>query len=257
MNFLKKIPVAFILLSLAIFAFIPSGCAARRAPAALETARRNILVEFSRIDLELKRAAERIGTAGLTGDGARATLEDLVKALPYAVDVAAIDSTGKMVTIEPAAYRHFEGSDISDQEQVKRILDRRMPVMSAVFRTVEGLEATDVEYPVFGSGGAFLGSVSLLFSSEKLLDAALVPSAGGKSSIWVMETGGRILSHPEKSRIGTNFLAWDRLRAEEKLRRLAERFASEGEGRDAGRGAIWTTASLYDTAWRLIVFGWE
>ncbi len=224
-----------ILIPLLILACFPAGCSGSRSDpqATLEAARQNIIKEFSRIDLEMKRAAERLGAAGLTGYDARSALEDLFNAFPYAVDCAAVDSTGRMVTIEPAPFRHFEGNDISDQEQVKRMLDRRIPVLSGVFRTVEGIEATDVEFPVFGSDGAFLGSVSLLFSAEKFLAAALAPAAGVKpASVWIMETGGRILFHPEKSRVGTNFFAWERLRTEDDLRRLAERIASNPDGEE-------------------------
>jgi len=254
---MKKIPTAFLPIPVLLLALFPAGCSASRydSQAALEAARQNIMEEFSRIDLELKRAAERLGAAGLTGYDARSALEDLFNAFPYAVDCAAVDSTGRMVTIEPAPYRHFEGNDISDQEQIKRMLDRHEPVLSGVFRTVEGIEATDVEYPIFGPDGAFLGSVSLLFSAEKFLAAALAPAAGEKpASVWIMETGGRILFHPVKARVGTNFFAWERLRTEDNLRRLAERIALNPDGKDAGLGATWTSAVFYDTAWRLVTF---
>lgn len=255
---MKKIPrAAFLPIPVLLLAFFPAGCSGSRSNSqgALEAARQNIMEEFSRIDLELKRAAERLGASGLTGYDARSALEDLFNAFSYAIDCAAVDSAGRMVTIEPAPFRHFEGNDISDQEQIKRMLDRRNPVLSGVFRTVEGIEATDVEYPVFGPDGAFLGSVSLLFSAEKFLAAALAPAAGEKpASVWIMETGGRILFHPEKSRAGTNFFAWERLRTEDNLRRLAERIASNPDGEDTGLSAAWTSAVLYDTPWRLVIF---
>lgn len=52
---------------------------------------------------------------------------------------------GRQTTIEPAGYRSFEGKDISDQEKVKRILKRHKPVLSEVFRSVEGYDAVDAE----------------------------------------------------------------------------------------------------------------
>lgn len=159
------------------------------------------------------------------------------------------------MTIEPASYRHLEGKDISDQEQVKRMLDRRNPVLSEVFMTVEGIEADDVEYPVTASDGSFLGAVSLLFSPEKLLTGVIFPAAAGETAeIFVMERGGRILFHPEKSRSGTNLLASGEFITDEKLRRLGERIAAEPEGKDLEANAAWTSVSLYDTYWRLAAF---
>ena len=137
--------IAIFLVPLIVFGL--GGCSASNddAAPALESARLKVTRELSRIDLELKRAADRLGSSGLIGTGARAALDTLYNALPYAVDCAAVDSAGRMVTIEPASYRHFEGGDISNQEQVKRMLEKRNPVMSGAFLTVEGIEATDVE----------------------------------------------------------------------------------------------------------------
>ncbi len=177
-----------------LLTFFPAGCSgfSSDSEAALEAARVAILEEFNRVNIELRRAAERLGASGLTGCDARSALEDLYLAIPSAVDCAAVDSRGIMVTIEPASYRHHENKDISGQEQVKRMLDRREPVMTGIFLTVEGIEAGDAEYPVFGPEGAFLGSVSLLFSPEKLLDGALSPVSGKTDGLVVID--GR--THP-------------------------------------------------------------
>jgi len=254
---MKKISVIVILSSLSLlFAFVSAGVAEVRddSSMALENARQKIMEEFARIDMELKRAAERLGAAGLTGYGARSALEDLYNAFPYAVDCAAVDAEGIMVTIEPAPFRHYEGKDISGQEQVKRMLDRRKPVLSDAFLTVEGVEATDVEYPVITDDGTFLGSVSLLFIPEKLL-AGLFPAAAGKTpDISVMETGGRILYHADPDRIGMNLLASDRFKTDKNLRRLGERLAAEQDGKDTAENAAWLSVDLYDTFWRLVVF---
>ena len=256
---MKKIPApAFILplFSILLPAFFPAGWAASRstARAHLETARQSFMEEFARIDRELKKAAERLGAAGLTGGEARSALGDLFHAFACAVDCAAVDPQGRMVTVEPTPFRRFEGSDISGQEHVRRTLDLRRPVLSGTIETVEGIEATDAEHPIFGSEGAYLGSVSLLLRAEQLAAAALAPSSGQKvSSIWIMETGGRILFHPEKKRVGSNVFAGERLQADDNLRRLAERIAADPGGRDDALGTVWTSVSLYGTAWRLVV----
>lgn len=70
-----------------------------------------------------RQATVQLGVSGLTGDAARTVLAELCGSFSYAVDCATLDPKGKMLTIEPAAYRHFEGTDISEQEQVKRIFE--------------------------------------------------------------------------------------------------------------------------------------
>ena len=65
---------------------------------------------------------------------------------------------------------------------------------SAVFRSVEGFDAADAEYPVIAPDGRFIGSVSLLFKPETFLENILHPLVRGLPvDIWVMEPGGRIL----------------------------------------------------------------
>lgn len=235
----------------------PAGCLDSRdnPQAVLESARLKIKEEFTRIDLELGKTAERLKASGLTGPEARSALRDLFAVFPFAIDCTAVDVSGLMITVEPAPYRHLEGSDISGQEQMKRLIGGRAPVLSDVFPTIEGFEATDSEYPILGPDGTLLGSVSLLFSTEKLLADALTPRDGGRvPSIWVMETGGRILFHSDKTRIGANFFGWERLRTDEPLHRLAERIAANPDGEDSALGAAWTSVSLYGTAWRLVAF---
>lgn len=229
---MKKTP-ALMTLSLCLTLFLPSPpAAANISPVSadvLEEARLKIMEEFARIDIELKRAAERLTIEGLTGYGARSALEDLYNAFAYAIDCTAVDSSGRMTTVEPAPYRHVEGSDISDQEQVKRLLDRRVPVLSGVFMTVEGIEAVDTEYPVTRPDGTFIGSVSLLFAPEKML-AGLLTADGKTPSVFIADAAGRVLYHPDRARIGTIF-------------------SPAKETRDAASAA---SASLYDTVWRII-----
>ncbi len=88
-----------------LLTFFPAGCSgfSSDSEAALEAARVAILEEFNRVNIELRRAAERLGASGLTGCDARSALEDLYLAIPSAVDCAAVDSRGIMVTIEPAS----------------------------------------------------------------------------------------------------------------------------------------------------------
>jgi hypothetical protein len=230
---LKKIPALIfgflsVLVSTALLpreGHLPSG-----SPTVLETARRKIAEEFARIDIELKRATERLGAEGLTGYGARSALEDLYNAFPYAIDCTAVDASGRMITVEPAPYRHVEGSDISDQEQVKRLLDRRIPVLSGVFMTVEGIEAVDAEYPVTTPDGTFVGAVSLLFIPEKMLTDLL--SADGKvPAVFVAETNGRILFHPDRAQIGMIL----------------------SPATETGDAVSAASASLYETVWNIFL----
>jgi hypothetical protein len=255
-----------LLLMFLCFVFAVSAAEAANQPLTLATAQEQVSAEFARLDSGLKKAAGELGRSGLTGDETRRVLSATCREFSYAVDCATIDHQGRMITVEPSVYRSFEGKDISDQEQVKRMLKSRKPVLSAVFRSVEGYDAVDVEYPVFTPEGSFLGSVSVLFKPEKLLGEIIKPLVKGvPMDIWVMEKGGRLLYDVDPAQVGLNLLTSKEYRPYKQVVRLAKKIAKTPRGGGAYRfmkgtftgpevnkKAYWQSAVLYGTPWRLV-----
>lgn len=247
----------------------PALCATNKPPS-LAMAQEKVTAEFDRLDAALRQAATALGTTGLTGNNARSVLSKLCSDFDYAVDCAAVDLQGKMVNIEPAPFRRFEGKDISSQEQVARILKTGRPVLSNVFRAVEGFPAADAEYPVVTSDRRRLGSVSVLFQPEKFLSKIIVPLVQGTPvDIWVMEKGGLILYDVDAPQIGLNLFTSRLYQPYSGLIRLGRRIAAKPEGNGAykfrnsfskkivTKNAFWQTVSLYGTQWRLVAIHME
>ncbi len=220
------------------------------------------------LDRSLAQAAVALGRTGLTGPGARKALEKLLGACPEAIDVCAIDLNGHMVTIEPAAFRHLEESDISGQEQVQRLQRTRRPVMSQVFMTVEGVEAVDLEHPVMGPDGRLLGAASLLFKPDALLEAVwgkLHSGPGERSEFWAMDPLGRIIYDQDQHEVDRNLFSDPLYRDYPELLALGRRVQAEPSGRGAysffAKGShavvtkqtLWDSAGLHGTWWRLVV----
>lgn len=247
----------------------PALCATDEPPS-LAMARKKVTAEFDRMDAALRQAANTLGTTGLTGDNAHSVLAKLCSGFDYAVDCATVDLQGKMVNIEPASFRRFEGKDISSQEQVARILKTGHPVLSNVFRAVEGFPAADAEYPVVTPDGRRIGSVSILFQPEKFLSKIIVPLVQGTPvDIWVMEKGGLILYDVDAPQIGLNLFTSRLYQPYSGLIRLGRRIAAEPEGNGAykfrnsfskkivTKNAFWQSVSLYGTQWRLVAIHME
>ncbi len=262
---MKRVLFPILLITMLFPVGLTPALCAPAAPMSLVTAQRKVEGEFRRMEAALKKAAESLGTSGLTGDRARSALQELCTGFSHAVDCSAVDAGGRMVTVEPAAYRRFEGSDISSQEQVRRVKETRKPVLSSVFRAVEGFEAADAEYPVIGPNGAFLGSVSLLFSPSRLLGDIIRPlTRETPLASWAMEKNGRILYDIDTPQIGLNLFTSPLYRPYGDLVRLGRGIASGPEGSGVyrfptkktrgavGKNAYWVTASLYGTEWRLV-----
>ena len=193
-------------------------------------------------------------------------LGDLCRSYPYAVDCAVVDQNGRMVLVEPAEYTVFEGRDISAQEQIIRLRESKKPVLSNVIKTVEGIDAVDLEHPVFSSQGEFAGSVSLLFRPESLLSYILAPVLQGMpAEAFVMQTDGRILYDADKKEVGRmlfddpmykpfpQLLALGTLISREKKGAGSYEFKQEGSEKLVKKDAHWATVGLHGTEWRLVV----
>ncbi|MDA8124077.1 MAG: cache domain-containing protein [Deltaproteobacteria bacterium] len=252
-------------LSLCCLTCLPPLFAVAAEPPLLAEARQHISAEFSRLDAALKGSARKLGAVGLTGDSARPALAELCGSFAFAVDCAAVDARGRMVTVEPPPYRHVEGSDISAQPQVKEVIKKKKPVLSAVFRAVEGFAAADLEYPVSTPDGRYIGSVSLLFKPEQFLSQLLTPLLKGLPvDICVMDKKGRILYDADPAQIGQNLFRSPLFRSYPQLLKLGRRMAAEkagsgsyrykvrGENRTAAKNGYWSTVSLYGTEWRVV-----
>jgi predicted secreted protein len=235
-------------------------------PQTLSSARTQVAAEFDRLDIALGKAAGQLGKTGLTGDEARRVLAKTCEELSYAIDCSTVDTRGRLTTIEPARYRSFEGKDISDQEQVKRILQLHKPVLSDGFRSVEGVDAVDAEYPVFTPDGRFIGSLSVMFKPEYFLGHIIAPLVKETAlDIRVLEQGGRILYDADPKRIGLNVVTSPMDRSDEEQILLAQRILktprAEGvfrskkkaaAGGDVVKKAHWQSVGLYGTDWRLV-----
>lgn len=249
-----------------VVAATPAGAAGNEMPPILAELEQEITLRLGKMDAELAAAAEGLSKTGLHGSGARKILHDLCRSAPYAVDCAAVNSSGRMLTVEPEEYRGFEGADISGQEQVFRLHESRKPVLSKVIRTVEGFDAVDMEYPVFSPQGEFMGSVSLLIRPESLLSAVAAPLVQGLPvDVWAMQKDGRILYDPDEEEVGRmlfddpiyrpfpQLLSLGMTVSKERSGSGSYEFLGKGLKKPVKKEAYWGTVGLYDTEWRLVV----
>ncbi len=222
-------------------------------------------VALDKMDASLAAAARELSNTGLASRDARIILRKLCKDNKYAIDCATVDLKGKMVLVEPDEYKKFEGSDISKQEQVRRIRWTKRPVLSKVFKSVEGINAVDFEYPVFSSKGKFIGSVSILFKAEALLSDMVLPAIMGVNvDVWAMQKDGIIIYDQDNKQIGKNIFTDELYKPFPTVINFCRRVAALKSGADSyefyERGtknlvtkkAHWATANVADMEWRIV-----
>lgn len=244
----------------------PTTTPAGLRPSALDTVVPAVQGALDRLDRATADAAAALGPTDMTGSEARAVLRILSRVSPAAIDATAVSSDGIMLTVEPAEYASAEGADISGQEQVQRLRATRKPVMSRVFATVEGVNATDLEHPVLAPSGTFNGSASLLFNPSVLLTIAIQESLGGSGGeVFVIDTDGIVLYDRDAAEIGTNTFTDAMYSGNAELIAIAGRmrtetegtgsytFAAEGSPTPVRKTIAWASAGLHGTEWRMVV----
>lgn len=235
-------------------------------PFILKSAAEAVGDHLKALDRDLAEAAHRLATLNLKGEAARSVIRRLQERhADCVIDASTISPRGVMLLVEPARYRSFEGTDISGQQQIKTLLRTRQPVMSRVFRTVEGMEAVDLEYPVFGPDGKYRGSVSVIFQPWVLIGKRVRDLVKGMpAEIWAMQPDGSIIYDADRDEVGRNLFTDATYQPFPELVQLGRRIAVAAEGRGsysyfkAGsrqvvrKNAWWVSLTLHGMAWRLV-----
>jgi hypothetical protein len=271
---MKKTWSAFIAaVAVAVLIVVMAGCLGPvKTEKELQSATGNVqsIIQSKLLNLNnaVSDAAKKIAKSGLQGDQTRDVLNTLCKKYPYLVDCSAADAYGKMVTVAPEAYRHYEGTDTANTDASKMffasLAKNKKPVLSNVFRAVEGIDAVVLICPVVTSEGEVMGSVSALFNPADLVAGTLAPAAGVRVlKINVVQTDGLVTYCSDGTDTGKNLLTDEKYKtfpgfiaASEKL--VAQKtgtadytYTDDVTGKNMNKTVYWTTVELDGAEWRL------
>lgn len=253
----------FLLIALSVMLAPLFGCAAPagnevQIKAAVEKIRVATQAELDKLDADVADAALKLRSTGLSGDGARQILNGLCTKYPYLVDCSTVDTTGKVLTMAPDAYRRYEGSNIETQ-------DVRSPVLSPYLKAVEGVMAVSLMRPVLNADGKQIGIVDALFTPEALLTDTVTPVLKGTDlATNVLQTDGMTIYDLPKNDTGKNLLTDAEYKPYTDLLALGARFAAEESGSGTytypshetaaptKKLAAWGSVKLHGTAWRIV-----
>jgi len=234
----------------------------------LVKAKESIAVTLDSIDKDLSGASNKLSNVDLKGEDARKILSELCRERNYLVDCAIIDTTGKMIVVEPAEYVKYEGSEISKQTHIIALLQDKKPIFSDVFRSVEGIEVIDFDYPIFSDKGEFLGAVSMLVKQEALSGSIIMPLVKDvPCKAWVMQKDGLIIYDQDPNQTGKNIFTDVFFQPFNDLVSFSRTVSMSKDGAGSygfyasgledktivKKYAVWDTVSLYGTQWRIIV----
>ncbi len=123
----------------------------------------------------------------------------------YIGNVSRVDERGILRYTYPVDQKAI-GRDVSYQEHNRKFLILRKPIVSSVFRAVQGYDAVVLGYPVFDSRGKFLGGVSCLIDVNKMLQHFSKIAGEGLDDFLVFSVNsGSVLFSNKPDLIGQNF----------------------------------------------------
>lgn len=221
--------------------------------------------QLNNLDRDISAVASDLSRIGLSGPEARQILNGLSSKYPFIIDCCTADPAGKIVTVAPNAYSHYEGSDISGQSVAITFNETKKPALSQMFRAVEGMDAVVIMWPVLSDKGDFIGSVSALFKPETLFARIVEPAVKGTDiDVDVIQVDGLVIYASIGTETGTNLLTDPTYQPYKELVELGAKmttqesgsgnytFIDHTTGKPAKKQAFWVSVGLHGTAWRLV-----
>ena len=217
------------------------------------------------LDKDMSEAAAKLATVPLKGTEARQVLNELFSQHPDVIDLVATDAAGTMVTFVPDSYKKYEGRFVGDDEKMKNFSRDKKPVLSPMFRTVEGVDALVIMWPVFSEKGVFTGSLSALFRPDQLFSGEFEKVTGASGIEFViLQTDGLLLFNTGGAETGNNLFTHPMYQQSPELLALGKTIVAQGSGsgsytftshetgKQSQKQAAWVSAGLHGVNWRLI-----
>ena len=224
--------------------------------------------ELLEISDNLTKASEELSALGLNGTEVRQVLKGAKDNMTYAVDTLTMDKNGVIVATYPSDYESSEGTNISDQPHIVKVLKYKVPVMSEVFTTVEGFVAAAMHIPVFDLNGTFIGTVCATINVQGLIDDIAAEELSGTTLQFLcLQTDGMEVYDTDEAQIGLNVFTDPVYNNYTEMKTfIRDKVIAESEGYGTyhfnrslasneivNKQAYWSTFGLYGSEWRLVV----
>ncbi len=235
-------------------------------PEELKTAQTNVLAELNKLTAEMTEYTNSLKTSDIAGneEAVRTRLLKFVNDYDYVDEALIMSNKGVLDIIEPASYQESEGSDVSSQEQIVRLLKDKKTVTSKLFKVVEGYNAIVYIIPVVIDGNIKV-SLAVLIDPARLFKPILEKIASTKTlTFFVIENTGMTLYDPDPSEIGLNTITDQLYQAYPEVIAACTKIANGEEGKtsytffNSGMNKInkfnvlWKTIKFVDSDWKIV-----
>ena len=268
---MKTYPIAVLILVLAASVAV-AACTSRagdRETAMMDTVAQQLTASINAGLGDLKAGNQNnsraLSTAGLSGQKAEDILAKNLLRYPWAISSLVISRDGIIMTAVPNNYAGMVGTNLSWQPEFQKMNAARGPTVSGVFRMVEGFTGISQSYPVFSSSGEYLGYTDITYAPDVFLGRYIEGVTSQTAyDVWVAQTDGTVIYDTHKEEIGTNLFS-DPAYADPALQEIFTRIVKEPAGsgkytfhdrnwnRNVTKTAVWDTAGIDGSEWRVVV----
>ncbi len=223
--------------------------------------------ELWSISSEVLKASDDLRGVALDSAEAQAVMAVLAGSDDHIVNVVTMNDSGYIVNAWPTSYDYVIGEYVGDHEATIEMAEHGKPVFSDVFTAVEGYEAAVIAYPVFDNDWKIIGSVTALFITDDMMNGLFQGlSLEASQGIMVEQIDGRILYDKDASQIGRYTFDDPLYQQSPSLLALADKVSAqysgsgeytfEMDGKAFHKNAIWTSVTLHERSWRVLLY-WE
>lgn len=279
MNWLTLVAVGVVIL----FFLIGAGCLVQDKPGVtrnisvlrheiMEQHLQNVTVSIQHsligLDTNMSETAVSLGRYGISGPDADSLLKGATASHPAILTMITYDGNGTVRAAEPENAKILLGQNLSDQDVVRVALSTKKPMMSDLFPLAQGGTGMSVAYPVYSPEGTFLGVASMVYVPYNLITPIVEHEINRTPySFQVLQVGARILYDPDPGEVGRETFNETLYAKFPEIARVAGRMAenrtgydtysfySTGFGRVVGKETFWSTVSLHNTEWRVMIIG--
>ncbi len=135
---------------------------------------------------------------------------------PEVSGITRMDKTGKIIYTFPVN-KSVIGSDISYQNHIKKLLKTKKPILSDVFRTVQGFRAIAYHVPVYRNN-IFQGSIAILIPFKSIAEKFFKElKIGELGEIWIVSKKGVLLYSNKSGLEGEEYSDFARTDSKKKI----------------------------------------
>ncbi len=229
--------------------------------AVLSQVQAHVDAEIERIGNSLIYASQQLTNTGITGDRARQIISALAANSSFIIEAATQNLDRQMLIVEPEAFHTSEGKIIGPQKWLNpNPVGDITPAMTPVIMLIVNQSGCSIVAPVFDSNKELIGTVSSIFSPQRLINASIEVAAKDSGYSFTATQLDGLVVYSGSADFQDKNLFTDPLSASYTgIKESAQVTATVSSGYHAymvgsqQREAYWTTISAYGQEWRLVI----